>query len=238
MNWTAIVVDDETHSRETTTMLLNMVAPEVSVVAEASNAIDGAALINRLHPDIVFLDIKMPNKTGIEMLSDIPRYTGEIIFLTAYSEYAVEAFRRGALHYLLKPLDPDDLEQAIQRLRQARTSTQRHQSSWLSLTSSEGWTVIRKSDIIRCESFKNYTTIHTVSGQHVVSKTLKDVEAKLVRDGFYRVHASHLIHDLYISKILKTDGGNIRMTNGDLIPISKTRKKDFFDWWTTRVESI
>lgn len=237
MKYTAVIIDDEVHSRETTAMLIAQTSGDVEIVGEASNAAEGAKLVNRIHPDIIFLDIKMPGKNGIEMLEDIPRYSGEIIFLTAYDNYAVEAFKKGAMHYLLKPLDQDDLRVSLERVRAAAAS-KGSQGSWLSLTGSDGWTVVRKSDIIRCESDKNYTTIVTTTGDHVVSKTLKDVEQKLLRDGFYRVHASHLIHDLFVQQILKSDGGNVLMSNGDLIPISKGRKKDFFDWWLSRVDSI
>lgn len=230
----AIIVDDERHSRETTAMLLDMIESPVEIVGQAASAKEGIALIHEVEPELIFLDIQMPGMSGIEMLDYIPGYKGEIIFLTAHDRYAVEAFQKGAIHYLLKPVDPDDLSDAISRIKPKSKGL----GNWLSLSSSEGWVVIRKSDIIRCESYKNYTTIVTENAKHTVSKTLKDVEAKLSINEHYRVHNSHLINIQYIRQIQKTDGGNVLMSNGDLIPISKGRKKEFYDWFQSRVEGL
>lgn len=230
----AIIIDDEKHSRETTAMMLDMLKAPVHIVGQASNAKEGIALIHELVPELIFLDIQMPNMTGIEMLDYIPQYKGEIIFLTAHDKYAIEAFQKGAIHYLLKPVDPDELNEAVSRIKPKPVGI----GNWLSISSSEGWVVIRKSDIIRCESYKNYTTIVTNTGQHTISKTLKDVEAKLSTDEHYRVHNSHLINIAYIREVQKTDGGNVLLSNGDLIPISKGRKKEFYEWFQARVEGL
>lgn len=239
MSLSALIIDDEKHSRETTRMLLATVAKEITILAESDNARSGASKIKDLNPDIVFLDIQMPGMTGIEMLDLIPEYRGEIVFITAHDKYAIDAFKKGAIHYLLKPIDPDDLEIAIQRVKKTLESRkQKSSGNWLSLSSMEGWIVIRKSDIIRCESYKNYSTITTKDASHTISKTLKEVEQTLSPDKFYRVHNSHVIHLEAIDKILKTDGGNVLLNNGDLIPISKGRKKDFFDWFQERIDSV
>ena len=239
MKLKSIIIDDELHSRETTAMMLAAMDSNIEVIAEIDNAIDGAKAINDLDPDIIFLDIQMPGINGIEMLDHIPNYKGEIIFITAHNQYAIEAFKKGALHYLLKPLDPDDLEIAINRVKHTLKSyNQESEGNWLSLSTQEGWTVVRKTDIIRCESYKNYTTIVTAKASHTISKTLKQVEATLSQKQFYRVHNSHVINIEAVDKVLKTDGGNILLTNSDLIPISKGKKKEFFEWFQEKIKSI
>lgn len=235
----AIIIDDELHSRETTRMMLDMIDHEVEIIAEANHAREGSALVNAMKPDLIILDIQMPDITGIQMLDMIPNYQGEIIFITAHDKYAIEAFKKGAIHYLLKPIDPDDLDEAIIRVKESLSiSDETIQGNWMSLSTQDGWIVIRKSDIYRCESFKNYTTIITDKESHTISKTLKNVEAILSPDKFYRVHNSHLINIEHIDKVLKTDGGNVLLKNGDLIPISKNRKKDFFEWFLKHMDSV
>jgi len=239
---TCIIVDDELHSRETTKMFLELVCPDVTLVAMADSGMSGIEEIKQHNPDFILLDIQMPQMSGIEMLSLIPDYKGEVIFVTAHDEYAVTAFKKGALHFLLKPVDPDELKSAIQRVAQIKTTsskdTSQHSGKWLSVSDSDGWIVLRKADIIRCESFKNYTTLVTTNSTHTISKTLKEVEERLPKNLFYRVHNSHLVQIGYISKVIKSDGGNVRMTNGDLIPISKGKKKDFFNWFQNHVDQV
>ena len=235
----AIIIDDEMHSRETTSMMLNSIDSSIEIVAELCNAMEGAQAINKMKPDLVFLDIQMPGMNGIEMLSLLPNYKGEIIFVTAYDQYAIEAFKKGAMHYLLKPLDPDDLSVAISRVKQSLTNKpQKSNGNWLSLSTQEGWIVLRKGDILRCESFRNYTTIVTEKASHTISKSIKEVEATLSPNQFYRIHNSHIINIEFVEKILKSDGGNVLLSNGDLIPISKAKKKNFYDWFQARIDSI
>jgi len=151
----------------------------------------------------------------------------------------LEAFKKGALHFLLKPLDPDDLAEAVKRVAQnTKPKIQKSNGKWLSLSTQEGWIVLKKRDIFRCESFKNYTTIVTEKAKHTISKTMKDVEAILPKDIFYRVHASHIINIEKVERVLKSDGGNVRMKNNDLIPISKGKKKEFFEWFQNKIDIV
>ena len=233
---TCIIVDDELHSRDTTRMIMEMVCPHVHIVSMEADAMAGAESIRAHEPDFILLDINMPHMTGIEMLGLLPNYKGEVIFLTAHDEYAVAAFKKGALHFLLKPLDPDDLAAAVQRV--SGTPVDSKDGNWLSISSTDGWVVLRKSDVIRCESFKNYTTIYTKAEKHTISKTLKEVQDKLSDEHFYRVHNSHLVQIAHIQKVMKSDGGNVLMDNGDLIPISKGKKKDFFAWFQSKVDQV
>ena len=227
----AIVIDDEKHSIETTRMMLAEVAPFVEIIGEATSASEGIKIIERLCPDFILLDINMPVMSGLEMLTHIEDYKGEIVFLTAYDQHAIEAFKKGAIHYLLKPLDPDDLIEAIERLKQRIVKDKKpSEGNFLTLSTTDGWTVVRKSEIIHCESFKNYTTINLNNGQHTISKSLKEVEAKLPGESFYRVHHSHLINVNYLDKVQKADGGEIILKNNARIPLAKSRKKAFLDW--------
>ncbi|MDF1696785.1 MAG: response regulator [Saprospiraceae bacterium] len=237
MEYTCIIVDDEAHSRETTKLMLQSLGLNVNVLGMAKNALEGSDMIHQLNPDFVILDIQMPGKTGIEMLDMIPDYKGEIIFVTAYDQYAIEAFKKGAIHYMLKPLDPEELEEAIGRVRAALVKTNPI-GKYLSLSTSDGWVVIRIDDIQHCVSFKNYTTIHLKDEKYTISKTLKEVEERLPSDRFYRVHNSHLINIDHIQKVLKSDGGNVLLANNSLVPISKGKKKDFFDWFQMKISGI
>jgi len=235
----AIIIDDELHSRETTKMLLDMIPVDISLVGMAVDAREGIKMILDLEPDLIFLDVQMPFVTGIDMIDMIPTYRGEIIFVTAHDKYAVQAFKKGALHYLLKPIDLEELEVAVNRVvKIGKSKQEKEKGNWLSLSTQEGWIVLKKSDIVRVESYKNYSTIVTEYTSHTISKTLKYVEASLPSDSFYRVHNTHLVHFDFISKILKTDGGNVLMNNGDLVPISKGKKKDFFNWFKDKIDTI
>lgn len=235
----AIIIDDELHSRETTRIMLETIAPEIKIIALADNAREGATLVNKWAPDLIFLDIQMPEINGIQMIDLIPSYIGDIIFITAYEQYAIEAFKKGALHYLLKPIDPDDLREALKRIKKKESLQPTNlKGKWLSLSTMEGWIIIEKQDIIRCESYKNYATIVTTKATYTISKTLKDVESKLPRSYFYRVHNSHIINICYIDKVLKSDGGNVSMKNGDLIPISNGKKAMFFQWFQNQIDSV
>lgn len=235
----AIIIDDELHSRETTRMMVDELSIDIEVVGSAINANNGAKMISDIQPDLIFLDVQMPEINGIEMLDMVPNYKGEIIFVTAHDQYAVQAFKKGALHYLLKPLDPDELKEAVNRVEKLINSkNKKSKGNWLSLSTQEGWIVIKKTDIVRIESYKNYSTIVTNSETHTISKTMKDVESILPKEAFYRIHNTHIVHFDFIDKILKSDGGNVLMQNGDLVPISKGKKKDFFHWFKDRIDSI
>lgn len=238
MGLKCILVDDEEHSLKTTEMFLDLINRNVDVIATASNAKDGASLINLHNPDFIILDVQMPNISGIKMVSLIPDFSGEIVFLTAHNEYAVEAFKRGAIHYLLKPVDPDDLLVAIDRVDEKLKSKKKSVGNWLSMSTQDEWTLVRKGEIVRCEAQANYTTVYAEEQKHLLSKSMKEVEMSINSDSFYRVHASHLINYEHITKIIKTDGGSILMSNGDHIPIAKSRKKDFVTWFHNKASSI
>jgi two-component system, LytTR family, response regulator len=236
-----IITDDEQNSRETLRHLLAAIAPEVIVLAEAKNTEQAKGFIEKLKPDLVFLDINMPGETGIEFLEKNGPLDCGVIFTTAYNEYAVKAFRFNAIDFLLKPIDPDELEAAInkaksspqrldqQQLRHAQqmiTGKDTKELQRLALPTAEGIHFIDIQHIIWLESTGNYTKFQ-VEGQKpiVVSRCLKEYEEMLTGFPFLRVHQSNIVNLSHIRKYVKGDGGQLWMSDGVEIEVSR-RKKD------------
>jgi two-component system LytT family response regulator len=238
----ALIIDDEHHCREGLSIMLSLFCPGVEVLAQCASARTGLQAIERFHPDLIFLDIEMPGMSGFEMLENCKEYGFEIIFTTAYNEYAIQAIRHSALDYLLKPVDKDELVQAVARARTAQqhpaprriqqlleTVDPRLSPERIALTTLEGLIIIELKDILYCESEKNYTRFH-LSGPRVfiVSKTLKRVEQLLQHDAnFFRIHHSYIINMRHLQRYIRGDGGEIGLSNGKLLPVSRTKKQEF-----------
>ena len=234
-----IIVDDEQNSRETLRYLLHAIAPDVIILAEAKNTEQAKNFIEKLQPDLVFLDINMPWQTGIEFLEGLEQPAFHVIFITAYNEYAVKAFRLNAIDFLLKPVDPDELEQAIKKVKankqpllseqltgiKANLQTNKNIER-LALPTAEGIHFIPLTDIIWLESMGAYTKFHVENQKPiVVSKVLKEYEELLQGYPFLRVHQSSLINLNHIKKYVRGDGGQVWMSDGNEIEVSR-RKKD------------
>lgn len=236
-----IITDDEQNSRETLRYLLAAIAPDVIVLAEAKNAEQAKGFLEKLKPDLLFLDINMPGQTGIEFLETNGPLLCPVIFTTAYNEYAVKAFRLNAIDFLLKPIDPDELEAAINKVKQHPAITEMQQISGakkyisnkedrelqkLALSTSEGIYFIDMKDIIWLESMGAYTKFQ-VEGQKpiIVSKGLGEYEDLLSEFSFLRVHQSSIVNLHHIKKYVKGDGGQLWMSDGAEIEVSR-RKKD------------
>ncbi len=236
---TAILIDDIEHARNTLKQDLQTYVPELSVIGEAGGVVDGARLLKKIKPDILFLDIQMQDGSGFDLLDILPEINFKIIFITASDAHAIKAFRYSAIDYLLKPVDPDELTAAIAKYQsQTKNENEKYQllkeslqnpnkpHTKLALNTQEKITVVTISDIIRCESSGNYTEFHFVSNKKLlVTRTLKDYEDLLIAQGFYRVHQSHLINTHYIQEFVKSDD-EIRMTDGSRIPVSTRRRAD------------
>ncbi len=234
----AILIDDIEQARITLKKDLQVYAPDVEVIAEAGGVVDGARLLKTLHPDVVFLDIQMQDGSGFDLLDILPQIPFRIIFITASDAHAIKAFRYAAIDYLLKPVDPDELVTAMDKLRKERVdendkyrllneSLKNHQKphTKLALHTQEKIHVVDIQDIIRCESNVNYTEFFFKDGKKLlVTKTLKEFEDLLGDHGFFRVHQSHLVNTKFIKEFVKADGGSILMANGHTIPVS-TRKR-------------
>ena len=203
----AVLVDDEDPVRETTRMFLQLYATDIEVVAECRNVDEGYEAICRLRPDLVLLDIEMPDGTGFDLLGKFGKVDFEVIFITGHNDYAIKAFKYSAVDYLLKPLDPEDLINALERLRSNRDRPNQ-QVRWeallekrsgdqlpekIVLSDADNLYLVETSEIIRCQSEGNYTHFFLADGRELlISKTLKEYDELLSGDVFFRTHQSHL----------------------------------------------
>ncbi len=178
-----IIIDDEKNSRNNTKQMLTKYFTEIEIIGEAENGIEGRNLIAQLHPDLVFLDVNMPEMTGLEMLESIPEKDKNfyVIFLTAYGDYTIQAIRAGAVDYLMKPLMKEELMQAIKRVSkfidEKKHSSAQQQSSKLMVSHSKGFTLIDFNEIIMLEAAGNYTDFYLTGNRKIISsRTLKSYE--------------------------------------------------------------
>lgn len=239
----AVIVDDEENGRLALRQKLNNYCSNVSIVGEASDGLQGVAVINEARPDIVFLDIEMPRMDGFEMLQSINKIDFHIIFTTAYDHYAIKAIRYAAFDYLLKPVDIEELKSAVERVQGIPGSWTDEKINTLQLnlnsqpilgkiaiTTEEGLSFFNVSDIVHLEAQSNYTLIFFLDQPKLLaSRTLKEFEELLPSDTFYRTHHSHIINLQYLKKYIRGDGGQIVMQNDQHIPISRRKKKSFLD---------
>jgi two-component system, LytTR family, response regulator len=236
-----IIVDDEAHNVENIKSIMASHHPEVAVVSTAASADEGISEIVKHHPDLVFLDIQMPEKSGFDMLMAFPEITFEIIFITAYDHYGIRAIKFSALDYLLKPVDLAELKKAINKAR-VKIASKLHNKKIENLldyikTGQKGFPKIalptqheiryvRVDEIIRCEASNNYTTFFTQSDEEIlVCKTLKDFAELLLPYGFKRTHQSHLANLHYVKSYLREDGGALLMQDGSKVPISRQNRE-------------
>ncbi len=237
-----VLIDDEKSSLIILQKLLEKHVPEVEVVATAQSVAEGIKVINETKPDLVFLDISMPDGDGFEVLEKVTYKDFGVIFVTAYDQYAIKAFEFAALHYILKPVRPEDLIEAVNRFKETRgenfeeklklltQSIGQQKPSKLILPTSSGMHIIDLDDIIRCESSNNYTTFYLKDGKKIiVSKSIQTYERLLKDSHFCRVHNKHIVNLKYIKKYVRGRGGYVVLANGEQIDVSEGRKKQFLD---------
>jgi two-component system LytT family response regulator len=235
-----VIIDDESGARDALKELLSHYCKSVAIVDEAHDVKSGIHCIKLNNPDIVFLDIDMPDGTGFDLLHKLNNYNFNIIFTTAYSDYAIEAFKHSATHYLLKPIIPDELVEAVKKAeRELQTKDLEKKvidllgavsnadvRKRLVLSSNNKLTVVYVHEIIMCQSYRNYTTFFMEDGQEIlVSKTLKEFDDVLLENGFMRPHRQYMINMLHVRSVDKTEGSNIILTGGHEVPVS-TRKRE------------
>lgn len=240
---TAVLVDDEKNALEMLEWMLQKNCPEVTLLAMCDSPLDALEKIKKLKPDVIFLDIEMPRLNGFDLLEQLGQHTSSVIFTTAYNQFAIKAFKVCAVDYLLKPVDPEDLKAAVQKVQgqKAKMSTdqldlllsymkpEKPRSKRIALTASDHLVFVETEKIIYCESDSNYTIFFLSDGQKIiVSKTLKDVEEILDGTDFFRIHASYLINMKHIIKFTRGDGGYVVMSNNQHITVSRKKKDDFF----------
>jgi two-component system LytT family response regulator len=241
----AIIIDDEKNALEMLEWQLQTYCPQVQIVELCNNADEGIAAIQKHHPQLVFLDIEMPKKNGFEVILAFPEPKFDVIFTTAYDQFAIKAFKFSAFDYLLKPIDADDLLTAIQRYEkkqhhhelkdQLEILLQQYKQPQavprkIPFSTLEGIVFVKPETIVHCESSSNYTTLFfTDKTKLIISKTLKEVEDMLEKYDFFRVHNSHLINIEQIDRYVKGDGGFVLMSDGSQIPIARLRKDVFME---------
>jgi len=241
----AIIVDDEQNSRETLKLMLERYCPQVDVVA-MSDSYESALEDIRYHkPDIVFLDIQMPDGNGFKLLEQFKEIDFFVIFTTAYEEYAVKAFKFNAIDYLLKPIISEDLIKAVEKVKKTMgTGTidvynikhilneikNQKKSKKIVLSTQEGMHIVDTENIVRCESDDYYTKFFFLDGTTMlISKTLKEHEELLSDSDFFRPHKSHLVNLKYVKSYIKTDGGSIIMNDGKEIPVSRRKREKILE---------
>jgi two-component system, LytTR family, response regulator len=240
-----ILIDDESNSLEMMEWLLKTYCPQVTIEAMCNSAEVGIEAIHKYKPDVVFLDIEMPHMNGFDMLEQFDHLFFEVVFCTAYDQFAIKAFKYSALNYLLKPVDPDDLKETIRRIEGKKAVPTREQIDLLlqnvkgankstvariALTTNDGMIFVSTQDIIYCEAESNYTNIVLAGGKKImVSKVLKDIDEALAGPDFFRVHNSFLINVNRIRKFVRGEGGYVIMDNDANISISRSRRQEFME---------
>ncbi len=239
----AIIVEDESKSVAALQNLLGVHCQHVDVIATASNVKEAIETIDNLKPDLVFLDIELPDGDGFEVLEKVNYKLFEIIFITAYDQYAVKAFELSALHYILKPINYLELKEAVDRFGNRNKSEDVFDKKFAVLKNSlignsnkiilpdtSGLQIVDIDVIVRCEADHNYTTCYLTDDKKLtISKSLNKFETILEDVFFCRVHNKHLVNLKYIKKYSKGNGGTIIMNDGSEINVSKGRKNEFLE---------
>ncbi len=249
---TSIIIDDEPKNIKLLQHMLDMHCPAVKVLATETDAKNGLLLIDELQPQLVFLDIEMPHLNGFDLLKQLEPIFFEVIFVTAYSHYAVEAFEHHATGYVTKPINSEKLIAAVDTAekRVAEKSINKNLFTLLEhnskqaapnkipLSTTNGLLFVKISDIMYCESSGNYTHFYLVDGKKiVVSRQLGEYERLLPEADFIRIHDKYIIHLTYIKEYIKGSGGDVILENGKEIPVATRRKEEFmarFEKWIKR----
>ena len=237
-----IIVDDELKSRESLKILIEDFCEGVTVKALCQNISEAIDAIDSYKPDVVFLDIQLQRETGFDLLNQIKSVDFEVVFTTAFSEYAIKAFKYSAIDYLLKPIDigelrislskvdkkssravGDRLQQLLHNLRAGPSENYK-----LALPTTDGLLFVKVGEILYCQAASNYTEIIlTDNRKYIVSRTLKEYEDMLAEQNFYRIHHSYLINLNEIKKYVRGEGGYVIMNNDKSLDVSKRKKEGF-----------
>jgi two-component system, LytTR family, response regulator len=227
----AIIVDDEEKSLKNLELLLTSYCSEVEIINRANNALEAVKMITAQKPDVVFLDVNMPGYTGFDVLENIRETSCLVIFTTAHKNYAINALRKGAFDYLLKPIDTDELKDCISRVKEVLSRTEVRNSvgqGIIELSVKDGIFFIKPNDIVRLEASGSYTTFHLENNvRHMASKSMKEFEALLDPAIFFRCHNSHIINLKKVTKFIHSNGYFAELVNGATIEVSR-RNKDLF----------
>lgn len=238
----AIIIDDEKKGREILKSLIETYCEEVEIMAQAANAQQGYELILEHKPDVIFLDVEMPNGDGFSLLERFNEITFQIVFTTAFDDYAIKAIKFHALDYLLKPIDIDELRLAIENVRKELQSGKINENKYngiiksrklensgkLALPIKDGIIYLSVSEIVRVESDGAYSIFYTDHGKkHLSSKNLGEYEEILLGLGFYRIHRSHIVNVKKVKKFIRNEGTFVEMEDGSMVEIARRKKDEF-----------
>lgn len=245
----SIIVDDEKHGRENLAGLLKEYCPGVILVGEANSARSAIQLIKKEEPQLVFLDIEMPEENGFQLLEHFADINFEVIFVTAYDNYAIKAIRFSAADYILKPINYNELKTAVakvttriqkkeenRRIRELNRNILQPDNPRIGLPTNDRIEFVEVKNIVHCKGESNYTHIYLHGKKHLlVAKTLVEFEDLLKEYSFVRTHKSHLVNLKHVAAYSKTDGGTLELSNGDRILISRRRKDDVLQMLKTLI---
>jgi two-component system LytT family response regulator len=240
---TAVIIDDERHSVETLTWKLEKHCPDIIVISTFTDPTEGLEYLLAAPPQLLFLDIEMPQLNGFELLKRIGPIPFDVIFTTAYDEFGIRAIKVSALDYLLKPIQVDELQEAIENHKQKHNmkltnsqlkvlfsniqEEQQGRSGKIALATKESIEFVFPEEIIVCSSDSNYTMVYLQNGRKkLISRTLKDIEELLSGHQFFRVHHSHLVNLTHVKEFMRNDGGYLIMSNQMSLPVSRSRREE------------
>lgn len=236
-----IIIDDEQDGRDVLQLLISEFCPDVTIADLCASGKDGIKAILKHQPDLVFLDIDMPDMTGFDVLDCVKTQKMKVIFVTAHNQYAIRAFKYSAIDYILKPASPQAILEAVEKAKQIEfrnysnqydvlTSTLKNESQLpevIALPLADGLQVARIAEIMYCKADKNYTHVHFTNGKKLlVSKQLKEFESLLAPHGFFRVHNSSLVNIAQVSKYVRGEGGYLIMNDNASIEVSRQKKDE------------
>jgi len=243
-----VIIDDEPDCVKLLALQLKMYCPQVEVVAECNDSTEGLSKITSLLPDLLFLDIEMPLMNGFQLLEKLDQINFSLVFVTAYDQFAVKAFRFSALDYLLKPIDGKDLKAAVEKaehlrfpekqqlslLKQQLNNSEKSFPDKIALPFQNGVTFVEIKNVIYCESDNNYTRFNMIDGhQHTIAKTLGYIQEILEERNFLRVHRQYLINLDHIKKYVRGEGNYLILSNDKNIPVARNQKErliEKFGW--------
>lgn len=239
----ALIVDDEPNAVDFINSVIGEYCPGIEVVGKAHNMTEGIKRIRELKPDLVFLDVEMPNGTGFDLLSHFPDKEFDVIFITAFNHYAIKAIKFSAVDYILKPLNITEFIEAVNKVIQKRSESPVQMNdnfrvlmenlrspvpSRLAIPTADGMEYLNPREIIRIEADRSYSWFYLTGNRKLlVSKNLKEFQDLLGDRNFFRSHNSHLINLKYVRKFVRKEGGYIEMQDGEQIPVSRNRKDLF-----------
>jgi len=234
----AVIIDDVLSAMKMLESDISEHLPEVEIIGKASSVVEAAKLLRKLTPDVVFLDIELEDGTGFDLLEILPEINFKIIFVTASDQHAIRAFRFSAIDYLLKPINVEDLIEAVGKISlfdskekvEVLLEHQKEDRSRITLHSSEEIKIVQVQDIIRCASDNNYTYFYFLNGsKFLVTRTLKSFDQLLDGQGFLRVHQSHLVNLRHVKSYMKSEGGYLLMTDKSQVPVAVRKKAEVLE---------